>query len=82
MKTNSLPDSKWEENRLNRREFLKKQLKGAMWMAVGTTGILIPKPVIASAFPDLGIATGAPGPATRAAVELLGGMKTFVILEL
>ena len=47
-------------------------------MAVGTTGILIPKPVIASAFPDLGIATGAPGPATRAAVELLGGMKTFV----
>lgn len=78
MKIDSLPDSPWAKNKLNRREFLKTQLKGAMWMAVGASGILIPKHVIASTAPDLGIAKGAPGPATRAAVELLGGMKAFV----
>ncbi len=78
MKIDSLPDSPWKKNRLHRREFLKMQLKGAMWMAVGASGILIPKHVIASTVPDLGIAKGAPGPATRAAVELLGGMKAFV----
>ncbi|MEH0020180.1 MAG: DUF362 domain-containing protein [Desulfobacter sp.] len=78
MKINSSPDSKWKESRLNRREFLKTQLKGAMWMAAGASGILMPKPVIASALPDVGVAKGAPGPATRAVVELIGGMKTFV----
>lgn len=78
MNIDSLQDSEWGKNKLNRREFLKKQLKGAMWMAVGASGILIPKPVMASTVPDLGIAKGAPGPATRAAVELLGGMKAFV----
>lgn len=78
MKIDWLPDSPWEENRLNRRGFLKIQLKGAMWMAVCASGILIPKLVIASTVPDLGIAKGDPGPATRAAVELLDGMKAFI----
>ncbi len=78
MKIDSLLNIKWGMNKLNRREFLKKQLQGAMWVAMGASGILIPKPVIATGVPDLGIGKGAPGPATRAAVELLGGMKAFV----
>jgi len=70
---------------LDRREFLIKQLKGALFMAAGAAGLNLPKSVLAgklapvkTAIPDLGIVKGLPGPATRAAVKLLGGMKSFV----
>lgn len=70
---------------INRRDFLIKQLKGAMVLAAGAAGLYLPQSVIAGVpttsqakVPDLGIAKGKPGPATRAAVELLGGMKSFV----
>lgn len=72
---------KWEnltEIPLNRREFLKKQLQGALWVAVGTAGLSLPKFVLAAGVPDIAIAKGKPGPATRSAVKLLGGMKSFV----
>ncbi len=63
---------------LNRREFLKFQLKAAAWMTVGTSGLLIPRTLIAAGTPDLGIAKGPPATAARAAVDLLGGIKAFV----
>jgi len=63
---------------LNRRDFLKLQLKAAAWMTVGASGLLIPKSLIAAGTPDLAIAKGSPIAATRAAVGLLGGMKPFV----
>ncbi len=75
----------WTEKTLGRREFLIKQLKGALIMTAGAAGLYLPKSVLAgklgpvkAGVPDLGIVKGRPGPATRAAVELLGGMKTFV----
>jgi uncharacterized protein (DUF362 family) len=68
----------WSEKKLDRREFLKKQLKGALLITAGATGIYLPKPILASGVPDIGIARGKPGPAARAAVGLLGGMKSFV----
>jgi uncharacterized protein (DUF362 family) len=43
----------------------------------GAAGLSIPARVLA-AVPDIGIAEGSPAAATRAAVELLGGMKRFV----
>lgn len=65
--------------RLNRREFLKKELKGALLAATGAA--LFPGLSSfswAQEFPELVVIKGSPGPAVRAAVEQLGGMKAFV----
>lgn len=77
------------ENRLRktlgRREFLIKPLKGALLLAAGAAGFYFPKSVFAEKavpakplVPDLAIVQGRPGPAVRAAVKLLGGMKSFI----
>ena len=70
---------------MNRREFLIKQLKGAFYVIAGTAGLNWPRSVIAGSpentqvrIPLIGVARGNPGSATRAAVGLLGGMKSFV----
>jgi len=63
---------------IDRRDFLKYQLKAIAWMAVGTSGLLIPRSSFAAGAPDLSIVKGPPGTAVRAAVDLLGGMKSFV----
>ncbi len=63
---------------MNRREFLKYQLKGILWVMAGGSGILMPEKTLAGGIPDISVVNGKPGPATRAAVELLGGMKQFV----
>lgn len=62
---------------INRREFLKFQVLGTLW-AVSGAGLLKPQDLFADEVPDIAAVKGAPGPATRAAVELLGGMKHFV----
>lgn len=62
---------------MNRRQFLKYQFWGTLWMATGT-GLFMPRQSMADGSPYLGVVKGNPGPATRAAVELLGGMKKFV----
>jgi uncharacterized protein (DUF362 family) len=63
---------------INRRDFLKSQLKAIAWMTVGTSGLLIPRSLIAAETPDLSIVKGPPETAVRVAVDLLGGMKSFV----
>ncbi|MBW1799608.1 MAG: DUF362 domain-containing protein [Deltaproteobacteria bacterium] len=63
---------------MNRRDFLKYQMRGALWLAAGGSGLFLPKRVFADTTPDITVAKGAPGPATRAAVDLLGGIKAFV----
>ena len=63
---------------LGRRAFLLQQLKGALWLTLGLAGVSTPRRVWAAALPDIGIARGLPGPAARAAVNLLGGMGAFV----
>jgi uncharacterized protein (DUF362 family) len=75
----------WLRKTIDRREFLLKPLKGALFMAAGAAGFYFPKSVIAKkvppakpVIPDLAIVRGRPGPAVRAAVKLLGGMKSFV----
>lgn len=60
---------------LNRREFLLRQFRSAMLVAAG---MVIPAPLLAASDPDIGIATGAPGPAARKAVDLIGGIGRFV----
>jgi uncharacterized protein (DUF362 family) len=68
----------WENRALNRREFLKRQLIGAFLFTGGATGLFLPKSLFADLVPEIGIAKGKPGSATRAAVDLVGGMRTFV----
>ncbi len=67
-----------EKKRINRRDFLKYQIWGTLWLASGASGILLPEVGLAGDAPDIADVKGAPGPATRAAVDRLGGMKQFV----
>jgi uncharacterized protein (DUF362 family) len=63
---------------MNRRDFLKLQMHGALVAAAGASGLIRPDWSLAEAVTDIGVAKGGPAAATRAAVELLGGMKRFV----
>jgi len=62
---------------ITRRNFLRYQIAGAIGAASGV-GLFLPRRIFADPIPDISVVKGAPGPATRAAVELLGGMKHFV----
>ncbi len=66
-----------DEN-FSRRNFLKFQMKGLLFIAAGSSGILIPKRTLAEPVPDIAVVKGDAAKAARAAVELLGGMKKFV----
>jgi len=61
---------------MNRREFMKAQ--GALLLAAASAGLISPRLARAASNPDLGVVTGEPAPAARAAVNMLGGMKAFV----
>ncbi|MCA1985619.1 MAG: DUF362 domain-containing protein [Desulfovibrio sp.] len=66
---------------MRRRDFLRLQAAAACCLAAGSS--LLPlHPLFAQspadALPDLAVAKGAPAAATRAAVELLGGMRAIV----
>lgn len=63
---------------INRREFMKSQAKGALLLTAASSGFIIPRMLNAASVPDIGIATGDPAAAVRAAVNILGGMKAFV----
>ena len=63
---------------MKRRDFIKHQLKAGFVLSAAGSGLLLPRRVLAGPEPDLAVVKGGPGPATRAAVELLGGMKRFV----
>ncbi len=60
---------------MDRRAFLKYQLAGLGWLAVG--GARFPLRA-AEGPPDVAVAEGAPAAAARAAVDMLGGMGRFV----
>ena len=63
---------------MHRREFLKYQFQGMLWLAAGGAGLFMPKRSLAGTQPDIAVVKGERAAATRAAVELLGGMARFV----
>lgn len=63
---------------MKRRTFLKWQMQGLLWLGVGSPLISLARPALADGTPEVAIAKGAPAAATRAAVEMLGGMGRFV----
>lgn len=62
----------------SRRSFLKAQGAAALLLATGGISLFSPTRAPAQDIPDLSLARGQPGPATRAAVEAMGGMTAFV----
>jgi uncharacterized protein (DUF362 family) len=65
-------------NPLNRRSFLKHNARLLLWVAAMGAGLKLPRPAQAFDAPDIAVATGDRVAATRAAVNLLGGMPRFV----
>ena len=63
---------------MDRRDFLKWQLKAMLLAAAGPGLLSLPRPVLADGTPDVSVVKGTPGPAARAAVDMLGGMGRFV----
>jgi uncharacterized protein (DUF362 family) len=64
---------------MNRRQFIRKSLQYAAYAATGAALSDIRRSRgWAGVAPDLVVARGDPGPATKAAVEALGGMGRFV----
>jgi len=60
---------------MDRREFLKRQARGALILS---SGLAVTKIVSAAPDPDIAVVKGTPAAATRGAVELLGGIRKFV----
>lgn len=63
---------------MDRRDFLKYQAAGFLWLAAGAPGLSPVRAALADGRPDVAVVKGAPAAATRAAVELLGGLGRFV----
>ncbi|MBC2733049.1 MAG: DUF362 domain-containing protein [Desulfobacteraceae bacterium] len=63
---------------MSRRGFLKYNARLLLWTAAISAGLRLPRPAAAGEIPDIALAVGDRVPATRAAVDLLGGMGRFV----
>lgn len=63
---------------MNRRSFLKHNARLLLWTAAIGAGLRLPRPGMAAETPDIAVALGERAAATRAAVDLLGGMGRFV----
>lgn len=66
------------DGHLTRRSFLKANARLLLWTAAMGAGLRLPRPARAAQAPDIAIAVGDRVAATRAAVDLLGGMTRFV----
>ncbi|MDL2322348.1 DUF362 domain-containing protein [Desulfosarcina sp. OttesenSCG-928-B08] len=63
---------------LDRRTFLKYQMTGLLWLTAGASIWSPAKKALAQSPVDVAIVKGNPAAATRAAVDILGGMGRFV----
>lgn len=66
------------DKKISRREFIKHQAMTGLVLVGAANGLFLPGPVQASPVPDIGVATGGAEAATRAAVDLIGGMGGVV----
>ncbi|MDR2056298.1 MAG: DUF362 domain-containing protein [Desulfovibrio sp.] len=63
---------------MKRRDFLKWQMAGISLLGTNIPLLAAAEKTFADSPPDVAVAKGAPGPATRAAVNQIGGMGRFV----
>jgi uncharacterized protein (DUF362 family) len=66
------------QNVMSRRCFLKHNTRLLLWTWAISAGLRLPRAHAAGEPPDIAVAVGDRVPATRAAVDLLGGMGRFV----
>ncbi|MCP4021758.1 MAG: DUF362 domain-containing protein [Desulfobacteraceae bacterium] len=64
--------------KLSRRDFLKFQAGSGLVLAGAASTLFLPQLGLASATPDIGVVKGGAEAATRAAVEMIGGIKSVV----
>ena len=64
--------------KLSRRDFIKLQAKSGLFLATTSSGLFFPKTGLTSELPDIGVAKGRAVAATKAAVDLIGGIKSVV----
>ncbi|MCP3901003.1 MAG: DUF362 domain-containing protein [Desulfobacteraceae bacterium] len=64
--------------KLNRRDFIKLQAKKGLFLASATSGLFLPKLSFASSMPDISVVKGEAVAATKAAIDLIGGIKSVV----
>ena len=64
--------------KLSRRDFIKLQAKSGLFLATATSGIFSSQLSFASTTPDIGVVKGEAVAATKAAVDLIGGIKSVV----
>ncbi|MDA3918301.1 MAG: DUF362 domain-containing protein [Deltaproteobacteria bacterium] len=64
--------------KISRRDFLKFHAQSGLFLAGSATGIFIPRLSFASTIPDIGVAKGKTVEATKAAVNLIGGIESVV----
>jgi len=63
---------------MSRRCFLKQNARLLLWTCAISAGLRLPRAIAAGEPPEIAVAVGDRVPATRAAVDLLGGMGRFV----
>lgn len=75
----SMPlDTSTFDSGMDRRSFLKHNARIILWSTALCYGIRLPRPAAAADIPDIAVATGDRTAATRAVVDLIGGMRRFV----
>lgn len=62
---------------MGRRTFMKIHAKGALWLTA-SAGLVSPRALWGAEIPDIAVCVGDPAAATRRAVTMMGGMKSFV----
>ena len=63
---------------MHRRDFLRQSGQGALWLSAAPGLSALATPAFAATTPDVAVVEGVPAQATRAAVQMLGGMGTVV----
>jgi len=64
--------------KLTRRDFIKLQTQGGLFFAAAASGLFFPKSGFSSQIPDIGVVRGEAIAATKAAVDLIGGIEGVV----
>lgn len=64
--------------KISRRDFIKNQTRNGLFLTAAANGFFLPQLSFALSTPDIGVVKGEATAATRAAVDLIGGIKSIV----
>ena len=64
--------------KISRRDFIKNQTRNGLFLTAAANGLFLPQLSFALSTPDIGVVKGEATAATRAAVDLIGGIKSIV----